>query len=220
MNIIPATTIIETPIDGENAKAILKIIEAAGRTCYKSECKISETSASDFVRKIVHVNKHESVIEHASATVRFIIDRGISHELVRHRLAAFSQESSRYCSYFKESFGNQITIIDPAIGFALDVDNPVHVSWLKTWYEVMEKCEQGYMKLIADGAQAQFARDVLPNSLKTEVVMTCNMREWRHVFRMRCSKAAHPQIREVMIPLLRKFQDALPELFGDIVVES
>ena len=523
MNIIPATTIIETPIDGENAKAILKIIEAAGRTCYKSECKISETSASDFVRKIVHVNKHESVIEHGSATVRFIVDRGVSHELVRHRLAAFSQESTRYClagdtklttknphaklslkslyenrtkspngawkkiliknynedtatleftkindiflvgkkptyklktrlgyeivatedheilcedgflpvsslgvgnsiacngtsdlylnkdwlsnqyinenktsvqiandfgfnvstikkwvkkhnlpskpmsywkvgaipwnkglnenndsrvatqaatlranhwngghlnvyppkserimklgsqsyrktvsdkcwicssesnlqvhhidenrdnnkennlatlcpschqalhnknlqtliyddiiskeyvgeqdvfdlsvssehknfvangvivhncNYSKEGFGGSITLIDPILGFALQLDNPVHISWYKTWYEVMEKCEWGYLKLTADGAPAQFARDVLPNSLKTEVVMTCNMREWRHVFRMRCSKAAHPQIREVMIPLLRKFQDALPELFGDIVVES
>lgn len=219
MNKIQATTVIETPIDGEFAKVILKTIEKAARTCYKTECKISQDSASDFVRKIAQVKKHESVIEHTHATVRFIIDRGISHELVRHRLAAFSQESTRYCNYAKEGFGKEITIIDLATGFKYDLSNPKDVAKYAEWTAAMEDAEKHYLKMLDLGASAQEARSVLPNSLKTEVVMTCNMREWRHVFKMRCSKAAHPQIREVMIPLFEKFKAALPELFDDIEIE-
>lgn len=219
MNIITASTIIETPIDGIFAKNILQTIEKAARTCYKTECKITGDSASEFVRKIAQVKKHESVIEHASATVRFIIDRGISHELVRHRLAAFSQESTRYCNYSKDGFGSEITVIDLATGFKYDFHNPKDVAKYGEWQEAMKDAERHYLKLLELGASAQEARSVLPNSLKTEVVMTCNMREWRHVFKMRCSKHAHPQIREVMIPLFEKFKSALPELFDDIVIE-
>ena len=219
MNIIKPSVVIETPL-AEYRPFILRIIEAAGRNCYKSECKITEDSASPFVEKIVHVHKHESVIEHAVVTVRFIIDRGVSHELVRHRLAAYSQESTRYCNYSKDGFGNQIQVIDLATGFKFDLANENHRARYNEWQAAMEDAERHYLKMIELGSPAQEARSVLPNSLKTEVVMTANMREWRHVFRMRCSKAAHPQIREVMLPLLEEFKKHLPELYNDIVVEA
>lgn len=209
MKIIDPHYIIETPISGESRTQILQLIERAARTCYRSEGKIAPDSASDFVRKITQVRKHVSVIEHASATVRFVIDRGVSHELVRHRLAAFSQESTRYCNYSKDSFGNEITVIRPCFW------ESGTIKW-KIWERACLEAEKEYFSLIREGATPQEARSVLPNSLKTEVVMTCNMREWRHVFSMRTSDAAHPQMRQVMRPLLLEFKSNLPELFEDI----
>jgi thymidylate synthase (FAD) len=191
--------------------AALSVIEQAGRTCYKSEHKMQEGSAGDFIRRILR-SGHESVIEHGSVTVRFICDRGVSHELVRHRLAAYSQESTRYANYARERFGSEISVIRPTFWsedsreFAL-------------WQEAMEKCEAAYMELLSQGAKPQQARAVLPNSLKTEVVMTANFREWRHVFRLRCSRAAHPQIREVMLPLLEEMSKRFPPLFEDVYEE-
>ena len=205
MRIVDPTYEIVSMPDPDQA---LAVIEQAGRTCYKSEDKITEGSAGEFIQRIVR-SGHESVIEHGSCTVRFICDRGVSHELVRHRLAAYSQESTRYANYAKERFGSEISVVRPTFwnedskAFAL-------------WRESMEKCEAAYMELLRQGATPQQARAVLPNSLKTEVVMTANFREWRHVFRLRCSKAAHPQIREVMIPLLEEMSLLLPPLFGDI----
>ena len=213
MKIIEASAIIETPIHGEDRNLILRTIERAARTCYKSECKITEDSAADFVRKITQVRKHQSVIEHASATIRFVVDRGVSHELVRHRLAAFSQESTRYCNYTKDGFGSEITVVNP---FFWPVASP---QWMQ-WKMACESCEAHYFALIKAGAKPQEARSVLPNSLKTEVVMTCNMREWRHVFQMRAASAAHPQMQQVMRPLLAEFKKHLPELFDDITVEA
>jgi thymidylate synthase (FAD) len=205
MRIVEPTYEIVSMPDPDQA---LAVIEQAGRTCYKSEDKITEGSAGEFIQRIVR-SGHESVIEHGACTVRFICDRGVSHELVRHRLAAYSQESTRYANYAKERFGSEISVVRPTFwnedskAFAL-------------WREAMEKCEAAYMELLRQGATPQQARAVLPNSLKTEVVMTANFREWRHVFRLRCSKAAHPQIREVMIPLLEEMSHLLPPLFGDI----
>jgi thymidylate synthase (FAD) len=205
MKIIEPSYIIETPLDNN----ILKVIELAARTCYKSESCATETSAGDFVRKIVQVKKHESVIEHCSATIRFIVDRGVSHELVRHRLAAFSQESTRYCNYSKDKFDNEITVIRPF--FFVE-----GTGQYDTWYHACSSSEFDYFALIKFGATPQQARSVLPNSLKTEVVMTCNMREWRHVFSLRASSAAHPQMQQVMKPLLAEFKKTLPPLFEDI----
>jgi thymidylate synthase (FAD) len=203
----PSFEIVSMP----DPDAALSVIEQAGRTCYKSEHKMQEGSASDFIRRILR-SGHESVIEHGSCTVRFICDRGVSHELVRHRLAAYSQESTRYANYARERFGSEISVIRPSFWsedsreFAL-------------WRETMEKCEAAYMELLQQGAKPQQARAVLPNSLKTEVVMTANFREWRHVFRLRCSKAAHPQIREVMLPLLEEMCKRFPPLFEDVYEE-
>ncbi|MCF8038570.1 MAG: FAD-dependent thymidylate synthase [Desulfohalobiaceae bacterium] len=200
----PAHEILFLPPAGE----ILGIIETAGRTCYKSEDRISPGSAEEFIKRIVD-SGHESVIEHGTCTVKFICDRGVSHELVRHRLAAYSQESTRYANYAREKFGREITVIKPCFW-------PEDSVCYKQWLQAMEQAERAYMQLLENGAKAQEARSVLPNSLKTEVVMTANLREWRHVLRLRCSKPAHPQIREVMFPLLKEFKERIPVLFDDL----
>ena len=190
-----------------DADTILKTIEVAGRTCYKSEDSITPDSAVAFIRRITR-SGHHSVIEHISITVRFVCDRGVSHELVRHRLASYSQESTRYANYARDKFGNEITVIRP---FFWSEDSRAYQDWLSA----MAHAEKTYLKLIQGGASPQEARSVLPNSLKTEVVMTANLREWKHVIRLRCSRAAHPQIREVMLPLLADFHHRIPVVFEE-----
>lgn len=185
-----------------------KVIELGGRVCYKSEDKITDGSASEFIERIKNF-KHESVLEHGSITVRFVVDRGVSHELVRHRLASFSQESTRYCNYSKGKHGSEITVIEPC--FWVDNDKAYI-----TWEWMCGQAEQIYFELLHHGATPQEARSVLPNSLKTEIVMTANPREWRHIFQVRCHRDAHPQMREVMVPLLAKFKVKWSALFGDI----
>ncbi len=202
--ISPSHEILFMP-DGDT---ILKNIEIAGRTCYKSEDKITSGSAAGFVKGIIK-SGHHSVIEHMSITVRFICDRGVTHELVRHRLAAYSQESTRYANYSKDKFQNEITVIRP---FFWKEDSEEY----KRWFLAMENAEKSYMKLMQLGAKAEQARSVLPNSLKTEIVMTANLREWRHVLNLRCSRPAHPQIRELLLPLLDELNEKLPVIFGDI----
>lgn len=199
----PSATILSFP--GSEGLALL---EQAGRVCYKSEANITPESAEPFVARIVG-RGHESVIEHVGATVRFVCDRGVSHELVRHRLASYSQESTRFANYAKDRFGSEITVIRPS--FWADGSHE-----LELWRQAMEAAESAYLALCVAGAQAQEARSVLPNSLKTEVVMTANLREWRHVFSQRCDKQAHPQIRELMLPLLAEFHARLPVLFADL----
>ncbi|MBN1932432.1 MAG: FAD-dependent thymidylate synthase [Desulfobacterales bacterium] len=191
-----------------DADLILKLIEQAGRICYKSENKITADSADQFIRRLI-LSGHHSVIEHMNISVKFICDRGVSHELVRHRLASFSQESTRYANYSKNKFGNEITVIRPLFWTE---DSTAY----KRWLAAMKNAEKAYMELIEMGAPAEQARSVLPNSLKTEIVMTCNLRQWRHVFELRCSKAAHPQIRQIMLPLLKAFKEKLPAIFDDL----
>ncbi|NCC25450.1 MAG: FAD-dependent thymidylate synthase [Deltaproteobacteria bacterium] len=187
---------------------ILAHIEKAARICYKSEDKIGPGSAENLVKRIVHMG-HESVIEHATATVRITCDRGVSHELVRHRLASFSQESTRYANYAQDRFGREITVIRPFFW------NPESEAF-RLWMEAMQTAEQAYLALVDAGATAQEARSVLPNSLKTEIVITANLREWRHIFRLRCAKASHPQMRQIMLPLLAEFSRRIPVLFDDL----
>lgn len=206
MRTIQAHFIIQSQVDGDY---ILKQIELAGRTAYKSEDKITPDSAKDFV-KMIRGRGHLSVFEHQFVTVRVICDRGVSHEIVRHRLAAYTQESTRYCNYTKGKFGSEITVIEPC--FWTQDDQRYQV-----WKQTIEQIEAGYNKLIELGATPQEARSVLPNSLKTEIVMTMNLREWRHFFTLRTSKAAHPQMREVAIPLLKEFQKLIPVVFDDLI---
>jgi thymidylate synthase (FAD) len=206
MEMIKPYFIIEDEIDGEK---ILKSLERYGRTCYKSEEKIIPESAARFIKGILK-SGHESVIEHEKVTVRIICDRGVTHEIVRHRLASYSQESTRYCDYFKKG---SITVIEPF--FFKDSQE----KW-QVWQEAILACERAYNRLRELGASPQEARSVLPNSLKTEIVITYNLREWRHFFRLRCSKRAHPQMREITIPLLEEFQRRIPVLFEDIVPEE
>ena len=188
--------------------AVLKMLERIGRTCYKSEDKMTPDSARDFVKRLVR-SGHHSVIEHLGFTVHFICDRGISHELVRHRLASFSQESTRYANYSKDQFGKEITVIRP---YFWDRSSDLYA----VWRQAMIQAEEKYLHLIELGARPEEARTVLPNSLKTELIMTCNLREWRHVFDLRCSRAAHPQMRELLFPLLEELHERIPVIFDDL----
>jgi thymidylate synthase (FAD) len=158
--------------------------------------------------------KHESVLEHGVITVKFVTDRGVSHELVRHRLAAYSQESTRYCNYGKEKFGNEITVIDPFGAFPNSSPECRAV-----WQIGMNFAEETYFAMLEAGASPQEARSVLPNSTKTEVQMTANVREWRHVLRLRTHRDAHPQIRQIMIPLGVEFAKRWPVLFSDFIAQ-
>lgn len=205
MKIINASYKIETPIDGAE---ILKRIEKAGRTCYKSEDRITDESAGAFVRMLIE-RGHESVLEHESITVRFICDRGISHEIVRHRLASYSQESTRYCNYSGDRFGSELTFIKPCF---FKEKKGAYCSW----YNSIDFAECAYFDMLDDGCTPQEARSVLPNSVKTEVVMTANLREWRHFLKLRTAKAAHPQMRELTVPLLKELQERIPVVFDDI----
>ena len=205
MKIINASYHIETPIDGAE---ILKRIEQAGRTCYKSEDRITAESAEAFVRMLIE-RGHESVLEHESITVRFVCDRGVSHEIVRHRIASYSQESTRYCNYSNDRFGSELTFIKPCF---FKEKRGAYCSW----YNSMDFAECAYFDMLDDGCTPQEARSVLPSSIKTEVVMTANLREWRHFLKLRTAKAAHPQMRELTVPLLHKLQERIPVVFDDI----
>ena len=183
----------------------LQLLERCGRVCYKSEDKITCESAPGFVGRIME-SQHESVIEHVSASVLFITDRGVTHEIVRHRIASYSQESTRYCNYSKGKYGGEITVIRPV--FWAD-DSELYSQWKRA----MAMIEASYMNMVGCGATAQEARSVLPNSLKTEIIMTANFREWRHFFRLRTSQKAHPQMRDLATQALLMFQAAVPVLF-------
>ena len=205
MKVIEPSIEILSEIDGEE---ILKKLERMGRVCYKSEERITETSAREFIGRIL-ASGHESVIEHESVSVRIICDRGVTHEIVRHRIASYSQESTRYCNYSKEKFGKELTFIKPCFW---KEDSELYGIWLKH----MQQAEDNYNAMIEQGAHPQEARSVLPNSLKTEIVVTMNLREWRHFFRLRTSVRAHPQMREVALKLFEEFKRKIPVAFDDI----
>lgn len=183
-------------------------IERFGRVCYKSESKINSESAILFVKGIL-LSGHESVIEHETITVKIICDRGVTHEIVRHRIASYSQESTRYCNYSKSKFGSELTFIRPF--FWKEKSDKFSL-----WKEEMLSIEKTYNKLIELGSKPEEARSVLPNSLKTEIVVTMNLREWRHFFRLRTSTKAHPQMREIAIPLLNEFRERIPVIFDEL----
>ena len=203
----------------------LKHIERIGRVCYKSENKITDDgeSAKKFVRMLIN-NKHEAMIEHSSLSVLFTCDRGVSHEMVRHRIASFAQESTRYVNYAKDKFGNEISVIDILGGIQRDskmqnFDSDLIGQIYTEWYDAMNDAERHYMNMIELGATPQIARSVLPNSTKTNITITANYREWRTFFKLRTAPDAHPQIREVAIPLCKELQSKIPVVFEDIVLE-
>lgn len=217
------TMLISCLVEGRNMKIIepgfefmeeidgitmLKNIERYGRVCYKSEDLITETSAGTFIKNILK-NGHESVIEHEKVTVKIICDRGVSNEIVRHRIASYSQESTRYCNYQKDKFGKELTFIKPLFWKEDSSEYAV-------WHDMMQMSENSYMRLINMGASPQEARSILPNSLKTELVVTMNLREWRHFFQLRTSEAAHPQMREITRVMLDSFREKIPIVFDDI----
>ena len=208
MKIIPASTYIETDID---ASYMLREIERFGRVSHKSEDRITVDSAERFVRMLIR-NKHFSVLEHFSISVRWICDRAIANELVRHRIAAYTQESTRYCNYDTGVFGNEITVIKPFYW----VENSTLYAM---WETACEEAESWYKALLAEGATSEQARDVLPLDLKTELISTYDLAEWRHVLTVRTTKVCHPKMRELMIPLLAQFKHLLPIVFDDIYPE-
>ena len=224
MNKVKASFEILTPIS-EGGINELKHIERIGRVCYKSEGNITEDgeSAKKFVKMLIN-RGHEAMIEHSSLSVKFTVDRGVSHELVRHRIASFAQESTRYVNYSLDKFGNEINVIDIEDGISLDnkmknMDSDTIAAIIEEWLLAMEDAEKHYMKMIELGATPQIARSVLPNSTKTEITITANYREWRNFFKLRVPNTAHPQMREITIPLLNQLKELLPTVFEDIEEE-
>ena len=212
MEAIRAYTQIFNDFDGQD---ILRKLEIIGRTCYKSTDKITEDSAPKFVAGLIK-RGHEAMLEHASVTVKFVTDRGISHEIVRHRIASYAQESTRYCNYTKDKFGKELTFIIPEF---LEYGS----EGFKIWKEAMKKAEKDYFAMIDAGYKAEEARDLLPHSIKTELIMTANLREWRNFFKLRAANstgAAHPQMLEVTRPLLSDFKNLIPVVFDDITYEG
>ena len=194
--------IVETSVqvmDNIEELAVLTKLELCGRTAYKSEDRITKGSAEKFIRGIIK-SGHGSVLEHVNVTVKFICDRGVTHELVRHRIASYTQESTRYCNYSKKG----VTFIRPPWDFT------------ESDLDFLESCEKQYNKKIGEGQTPQQARAYLPNCLKTEIVTTMNIREWRHVLGLRTKPDCHPQMRQMMGMLLKEFKQKLPVLFEDI----
>lgn len=185
------------------------LIERCGRTCYKSEDKINEDSAEKFIKMIIN-RKHKSVLEHVGIPIKLICDRGVSHELVRHRLASYSQESTRYCNYSDDKFDNEITVIKPLFFKENNIDKASMI-----WYKAMKECENAYFDLLKNNITPQDARSVLPNSLKTEINMTCNIREWHTVFDQRLKLDAHPQMIQIMITIASVFMEKFNIFFED-----
>lgn len=208
MKIEKARYAIISPLDGT---AILKHIEACGRVSYASEDRTTENSAEAFVRARIK-DGHETLLEHFSFTTMFVVDRGVMAELTRHRLASFTVQSTRFCNYSKDKFGNEITVIKPCFWDEKSEE-------YQLWEKHMRYTEEMYIQLIHAGATPEKARSVLPNSLKTVIVMTANLREYRTILKLRCAKNAHPSIREVMMPLLKELQERVPVVFEDIEVE-
>ena len=223
MNKIKATYEILTSVF-EGGIRELQHIEKIGRVCYKSEDYITEDgeSAKKFVAMLIR-NGHEAMIEHSFLSVKFTVDRGVSHELVRHRIASFAQESTRYCNYAKDKFGAECAFIDLEPGIMLDnkmkkMSAEEIALVLAEWKSAMEDAERHYMKLLELGATPQIARAVLPNSTKTEITVSANYREWRNFFKLRVPADVHPQMREVTIPLLKELKGMIPVIFDDIEV--
>lgn len=202
-------SVLVKPFD---AKDTMSFLEYAARTCYKSEDKIGLGTADALIASILK-RGHHSVIEHASVSVKFIVDRGVTHEIVRHRLAAYSQESTRYCNYSLGKF-------DGGVAFIIPFEMKENEEALQIWREAMIASEKSYLELAKKDVAPQWARSVLPNSLKTEIVTTFNLREWRHFFTLRAAAPAHPQMKQVVIPLLLYMQQQLPVIFGDITYDK
>lgn len=211
MKIVQSSATLLFPDTPALCRQAIALIERSGRTCYKSEDRITDESAPGFAKMLIDRGHHAMVEIGIDPVVRFVCDRGISHEIVRHRLASYAQESTRYCNYSKEKFGEEITVIDPTpyIPAGIPYDN---------WTHAMRAAERHYFALLACGLKPQMARSVLPNSLKTEVVMKANLREWRHFFALRTADAAHPQLTEITRPLLVEFRRLFPVVFDDVGV--
>lgn len=211
VKIIEPSFEILTPIDGNQ---ILKHIEKCGRTCYQSyENETADTSSAEKMIKMLIKMGHESVLEHFLITIKAKIDIGNYKDLTRHRFASFSIESTRFCNYSKGKFGNELTVISPC---NMDKNSGIYHTWLKT----MNDIEKAYIDMSEMGAKPDQLRMILPHSLAAEVTMSANLREWRHIFKMRCQKAAHPSVRQIMLQVLNEFKKQIPVIFDDLIFEE
>ena len=202
--------IIEPWIQVENfdGKQIMKNLEKACRTCYRSEGLITEDSYSKLLKNCIN-RGHESILEHEKITIRMYVDIGVYKDLTRHRHASFSIESTRYCNYGKDKFDNEIKFIKPC---NIDEDSELYSNWIRA----MSFIEKEYIAMSKNGATPDQMRMILPHSTAAEVTMTANIREWKHILGLRCAKMTHPAIRQVLIPLLLKFKEEMPEIFEEI----
>ena len=206
MNIVEPSFTVLYPKSKTEALDSLRRVELAGRVCYKSEDRVTDDSYHRFIQMLMQ-RGHWSVIEHATMTAHLVTNRGVTHELVRHRVASFSQESTRYCNYNKGKFRGEITVVSPT---HLTDEN------LEAWRTGVHAAETAYMQMIQSGVSPQIARGVLPNDLKAEIVVTANLREWHHIFSMRCAANAHPHIRQLMKLGLPQMIDWYAPVFDDL----
>ena len=214
-------------VEEYNPIKIMKNIERACRTCYRSEGLITDESYKSLIKNCIN-RGHESVLEHEKITIRMTCDIGVYKDLTRHRAGtAFSIESTRWCNYGKDKFDNEIKFIKPVFyvdswsdknyeGSQMDKDE--YKSYL--WYDCMEEIEDKYMTMSNTGCKPDELRMILPHSTAAQVTMTCNIREWRHILSLRCAPMTHPAIRQLLIPLLLKFKEDMPELFNDIEYDN
>lgn len=207
----------------------IKQIERVARTCYQSNANVNKYSGEKLVKNLISMG-HEAMLEHFSVSVEFTTDRGVSHEIVRHRIASYAQESTRYCNYSKDKFGCEIAVISPekAMRFKRGqtipqsgrvVDDALIADWLGVWRKACTEAERAYLQMLNMGCPPELARGVLPTSLKTSIVVTMNLREWRHFFKLRvCGTTGkpHPQIYEIAYPLLCEFHKKYPVVFDDL----
>lgn len=205
VKIVSPSIEVITPLDGDY---ILKHLERCARNCYKSEDKITSDSAQKMIKKLIDLG-HEAMIEHFSVTVKLTTDVGAYKDLTRHRHASFAIESTRFCNYSKGKYGNELTFMKPS---NMEEGTPVY----NIWYQTMLDIEKHYLNMAAEGAAVDQLRMLLPHSTKADVFMTANLREWRHIFKLRCAPATHPSVREIMTMLLNEFRSQLPVLFDDI----
>lgn len=209
VRIIEPSVEIISEIDGSK---ILKHIELCARNCYKSEGLITEddTSARKMIQKLLELD-HTAMIEHYNITFRLICDVGVYKDLTRHRHCSYAIESTRYCNYSKDKYDNNIKIIRP-VNMENKEGNPIY----EEWYQAMVDMEKHYMKMAELGCKPDQLRMLLPHSTAASVICTCNMRELRHIFNLRCAKAAHPSVRQVILMLLEEVHNKIPVLFDDI----
>lgn len=186
---------------------IMKNIELACRTCYRSEGQITEDSYKKLLQNCIN-RGHESVLEHEKITIRMICDIGVYKDLTRHRFGSFSIESTRYCNYGKDKFENEIKFIKPC--------NIEHGQIYALWMNEMQNIEHTYQEMSRLGCTPDQMRMILPHSTAAEVTMTCNIREWKHILELRANKFAHPSVQQVMIPIAKLFKEQMPEIFNDL----
>ena len=214
MRIIEPYYKILTPI---NKEMILKNIEYIGRTCYRSHDKITEDSAIRFVKMLINKG-HESILEHVSLTVKFVCDRAVSHQIVRHRTSSLAQESQRFVKYNGNTEGKELIFIKPLF-YKKEEDDDSLATISSVWRSAISVTEHDYLQLLELGLKPEEARSVLPNSTKTELIMTSDLRNFRHFLKLRTDKSADPAMRQLTVPLLKELQEKLPEIFSDIKCE-